>query len=55
MKVLCLKISNCLIFLSVMYIISLTAVTASAFVPEDLERLKKEKNCPGCDLRAADL
>ena len=28
---------------------------SSAFVPEDLERAVKQKNCPGCDLRGADL
>lgn len=28
---------------------------SSAFVPEDLEQLKKSKKCPGCDLRGADL
>ncbi len=28
---------------------------SSAFVPEDLDQLKKQKKCPGCDLRAADL
>lgn len=36
-------------------VISLLPVYASAFVPEDLERLKESKTCPGCDLRGADL
>src|SRR6185369_12135542 len=36
-------------------VINLMPVTASAFVPEDLERLKESKKCPGCDLRGADL
>lgn len=35
--------------------IGLAPVCSSAFVPEDFERLKKIKNCPGCDLRGADL
>jgi len=36
-------------------IIALAPVRASAFVPEDMEQLKKTKKCPGCDLRGADL
>jgi hypothetical protein len=36
-------------------VISLTPVSSSAFVPEDLERLKVSKKCPGCDLRGTDL
>lgn len=35
--------------------VSLAAVHASAFVPEDLARLTSTKQCPGCDLRGADL
>jgi uncharacterized protein YjbI with pentapeptide repeats len=35
--------------------LSLMPVISSAFVPEDLERLKDSKKCPGCDLRGADL
>jgi Pentapeptide repeats (8 copies) len=36
-------------------VISLTPLSSSAFVPEDLVRLKDAKICPGCDLRGADL
>jgi hypothetical protein len=36
-------------------VISLMPMPSSAFVPEDLERLKESKKCPGCDLRGADL
>jgi uncharacterized protein YjbI with pentapeptide repeats len=36
-------------------VLSLTPISSSAFVPEDLERLKESKKCPGCDLRGADL
>lgn len=39
----------------VAFFIGLVPVSSSAFVPEDLERLIKQKNCPGCDLRGADL
>lgn len=35
--------------------IALPVMQAFAFVPEDLERLKTTKNCPGCDLRNANL
>jgi uncharacterized protein YjbI with pentapeptide repeats len=35
--------------------IALPELQAFAFVPEDLERLKSTNNCPGCDLRSADL
>ena len=36
-------------------VFSLMPAPSSAFVPEDLERLKESKKCPGCDLRGADL
>ncbi len=36
-------------------VLSLMPLPASAFVPEDIERLKESKKCPGCDLRGADL
>ena len=35
--------------------LTLMPVSSSAFVPEDVERLKGTKKCPGCDLRGADL
>lgn len=35
--------------------IALFPLQAFAFVPEDLERLTATNNCPGCDLRNADL
>lgn len=35
--------------------ISMMPASSSAFVPEDLERLKESKKCPGCDLRGANL
>jgi hypothetical protein len=35
--------------------VTLSAVPASAFVPEDLASLKATKICLGCDLRGADL
>jgi len=38
-----------------MCFIVLVPAYSSAFVPEDLEQLKKTKKCPGCDLRGADL
>jgi hypothetical protein len=36
-------------------VVQLMPVPSSAFVPEDIERLKESKKCPGCDLRGADL
>jgi len=36
-------------------LIGLAPAYTSAFVPEDLDRLIKQKHCPGCDLRGADL
>lgn len=36
-------------------VFSLIPASSSAFVPEDIERLKESKKCPGCDLRKADL
>lgn len=35
--------------------VSMLPVISSAFVPEDVERLKATKECAGCDLRKADL
>lgn len=35
--------------------IGLAPASSSAFVPEDLKRLKTLKICPGCDMRGADL
>ncbi|MEI7816977.1 MAG: pentapeptide repeat-containing protein, partial [Desulfuromonadales bacterium] len=35
--------------------LALSAVKTFAFVPEDVERLKSTKKCPGCDLRGVDL
>lgn len=35
--------------------LTLSVLQAGAFVPEDLDRLKATKNCPGCDLRDASL
>jgi len=41
--------------LLVAVLIGLAPVLSAAFVPEDLDQLKKQKKCPGCDLRGADL
>lgn len=43
------------ISLVIFFLLVVTSARVLALVPEDLERLKKEKNCPGCDLRSADL
>jgi hypothetical protein len=50
-----LQIKLSAISMFVLLFLAMTATMGSAFVPEDLVRLKKEKNCPGCDLRSADL
>ena len=39
----------------VLIAVAVTVLPASAFVPEDLARLKSTKQCPGCDLRGVDL
>ena len=36
-------------------LVGLAPSFSSAFVPEDLDQLKKQNKCPGCDLRSADL
>lgn len=46
------KLKNLLASISLMLTLPLVA---NAFVPEDLEKTKNEKKCPGCDLRNANL
>jgi hypothetical protein len=41
--------------LMIVLAVSMLPVASSAFVPEDVERLKETRTCAGCDLRNADL
>lgn len=49
------RIRSSVIMGAAMCCITLSALQAFAFVPEDLARLKATKKCPGGDLRGADL